>query len=300
MCCIACGNLVSEIILRKAHDGRGKGPIFLRKCNACATVFLDSCPDGFIPGLYEYYTARIGIDKNDLYDPITESRYQRLLASFKKMAPGTRVLDVGCGEGHFVDAALRAGWDASGIDLSGSAVAICQRYGLPVKQVDFFSPGIRPASLDLLTMFELIEHVSAPSRFVIRAEELLGPGGLLYLTTPNFASLDRKLLGADWHPINREHLVYFTPPTLKKLISTHTKFEVLYIRTRNLSIAALRRLVFGTRHEPETALRTKEQMLRSSIEFSRPLRVLKSLLNTGLDSLGWGSAMVALCRKPSQ
>jgi 2-polyprenyl-3-methyl-5-hydroxy-6-metoxy-1,4-benzoquinol methylase len=242
----------------------------------------------------------MGIDKNDLYDPITESRYQRLLDSFKEIAPGTRVLDVACGEGHFVDAAIRAGWDASGIDLSKSAVAICQRFGLPVRNLDFFSSALRAASLDLITMFELIEHVSVPSRFPSRAEELLKPGGLLYLTTPNFASLDRKLLGADWHPVHREHLVYFTPRTLEKLIRTRTSFEILYIRTRNLSIAALRRLVFGTRHEPETTLRTKEQMLRSSIESSGPLRVLKSLLNTGLDSLGWGSAMVALCRKPSQ
>lgn len=134
----------------------------------------------------------------------------------------------------------------------------------------------------------------------ISVEGLLRPSGLLYLTTPNFASLDRKLLGADWHPINREHLVYFTPPTLKKLISTHTRFEVLYIRTRNLSFAALRRLLSHRCCEPENAVREKDQVLRRRIESSGTLRALKFVVNLALERLGWGSAMVALCRKPLQ
>lgn len=308
--CIVCGGLNSKFVLRKNKGDQRDGNVTLRQCLNCQTVFLADWKDEFIAELYDYYAARIGLGKEELYDPINDLRYEQLLAEFKRFVNGTKVLDVGCGQGQFVDFMVRAGWNVSGIELSDSAVAICQQFGLPVKKMDFFDSALQPASFDLLTMFEVIEHLPLPGQFMARAEELLKPGGILYLTTPNFAALDRRILGSDWDVIHREHLAYFTPKTLRKVIRDNTNFEVVSVDTQNLSVAAMRRLLQSksttknsvdnagstTAQSPDMS-RENQQALRKKIESSQGLKFLKFGINQVLDWLGCGAAMTALCRK---
>ena len=71
--------------------------------------------------------------------------------------------------GGFVDLGLRAGRDISGIELAQTAVEIAQSLGLPVKQCVFFSNNIRPASFEVVTMFEVLEHLPNPVDFLKRA-----------------------------------------------------------------------------------------------------------------------------------
>lgn len=312
--CTVCNGIGSAPLLSKAHDGRGPGPIFLRKCLECEVVFLKSWSEGFEPRLYDYYMGRASADKTDIYSSITEARYEELLASFDRLAPGKKALDVGCGQGQFVDVALRRGWDVLGIELSEPAVAICKKFGLPVEKMDLFSTALEAGSFSLLTLFEVVEHVPYPSKFLRRAEELLRPGGLLYLTTPNFDSLDRRLAGSSWHAIHREHLTYFTPKTMEGLISTNTRLALEYLRTRNMSVSALGSLLKGRAPEPKSSgsfvsdasdvpegssLRDVErgEDLRERIESSAVLRALKSIANRALDGFGLGADMAVLCRK---
>jgi 2-polyprenyl-3-methyl-5-hydroxy-6-metoxy-1,4-benzoquinol methylase len=308
--CIVCGSIQSELFLIKTHDGRGPGPISLLKCDVCKVVFLGSWSEAYDSHLYDYYNKRKSVNKVDIYSPITEIRYKELLAFFRGISPGNRMLDVGCGQGHFVDVALRGGWDVLGIELSKPAVAICQKFGLPVERIDFFSTTLEEGSFDFLTMFEVIEHVSSPSKFAQRAEKLLRPGGVLYLTTPNFDSLDRRLLGASWHVIHREHLTYFTPETMRGLISTSSNLSIEYLQTRNLSLSALGSLLRGRTRELESPGPVVEEsasmydadkgeVMRSRIESSRILKELKSITNKVLNSVALGADMSVLCRKPA-
>lgn len=299
--CLVCNSSATNHLLEKTDDGRGKGPVALYECRVCKTVFLASWNDGFIPDLYNYYRARTGMDKSELYDPITESRYEKLLISFKSIVQGNKILDVGSGQGHFVDVAMRYGWDVLGVELSESAVNICKQFGLPAEKVDFFDQVLKPQSFDVITMFEFLEHVASPHRFLIRAQELLKPDGLLYLTTPNFASLGRRSLGANWHIIHREHLVYFTPHTLKALLKRYTPFNILYIRTQNLSSTAIHhlfsRIFKGRGSENVHDNLEHEQAMRQRIESSGVLRLTKRVINYVLNLFDLGESMVVLCRK---
>ena len=301
--CTICGASDNIRILSKRNDGRGEGQISLCRCLRCGAVFLESGSAGYDLGHYTYYEERKSLSKLEIYNPITEAGLTVLLNWLAQRSPGKRVLDVGCGQGHFVDVALRAGFEVLGIEVSDSAVSVCQSFSLPVVRMDIFSPELQGASYDICTMFEVLEHVPDPAKVLARAAELLRPGGILYLTTPNFASLDRRLLGEGWRAINREHLTYFEPKTLRRMVSEFTRLEVEWLRTRNMSLHALKTFVARrtgeTLDDPKGMVdREKTQELRKIVQRSKVLKKMRDIVNYGLNATGTGSSLVALLRKP--
>ena len=303
--CTVCRNLLSIIILRK-------NSLSLHRCLKCGTVFLSGYSDGFVPELYAYYDKYENRSREDVFDPITSSRCEDLLKWFSRFGVGREVLDVGCGLGQFVEVANRSGWIAEGLELSRGAVNFAQRQGLAVRELDFLSEEIQPNTYDLVTLFEVLEHVPNPGEFLRRAGEVVRPGGLVYLTTPNFASLDRFLLGRDWEIIHREHLSYFTPRTLRELATKTACFEMLHFETRNLSMAALRVLSCGlyplitpvtNSHDKfENGCNAQSQMneLRCRMESSTSLGFGKRLINSLLNVAGLGVTMATLLRRSPQ
>ena len=231
--CTVCKDSESIIVLRKES-------LSLHKCLKCGTVFLGEYSDRFVPELYSYYDKYEGLKREDVFDPIAGARCEDLLRWFSGFGAGREVLDVGCGLGQFIEVANRCGWKAEGLELSRGAVDFARRQGLPVRDLDFLSGEIEANSYDLVTLFEVIEHVPNPAAFLRRAGEVVRPGGLVYLTTPNFASLDRFVAGKDWKIIHPEHLTYFTPRTLLALVNKTGCFDILNFRTRNLSVSNLR------------------------------------------------------------
>ncbi|MDM8542143.1 class I SAM-dependent methyltransferase [Desulfococcaceae bacterium HSG9] len=307
--CTVCGSRDSSIVLKK-YDDSGEENIELCECHYCGTIFQDAFRNDYSPHLYEYYATRKDKEKSDLYNPINEIRCKQLLSSFSKFAPGKTMLDIGCGQGQFVDIALNLGWDISGIDLSESAVDLCQKFGLPVSKLDIFSSTLKPSSFDMCIISEVIEHVSNPVKFINRVEELLKPRGGVYFTTPNFSSLDRKMLGSHWRAINREHLIYFTPQSIRHLIQKYTSLNIEYVRTQNISMPALKYFVQKnffrrildqkevTVNAPDGQIvRKNEQDLRRKIESSYILRTIKLGANKILNLTGLGSSLVVLCKK---
>ncbi|HEY9693647.1 MAG TPA: class I SAM-dependent methyltransferase [Oculatellaceae cyanobacterium] len=310
--CIVCGRLNSNYLLSKANDGRGQGEISLYKCPACETVFLGGWKDEFIEELYDYYATQIGSEKSKIYNPINDLRYEKILTQFQRLINGKKVLDVGCGKGQFVDFLSKKGWDVTGIELSDSAVTLCQQFNLPVKKLDFFDASLAPESFDLVTMSEVIEHVPMPAQFITRAEELLKPGGLLYLTTPNFASLDRRILAEEWDAIHREHLTYFSPKTIAKMIKSSSNLEIVSISTKNISPNAIRRWLPSISKAKAATVKeesntqsshnsgAEKQALRRKVESSPILTAVKNSINQLLDLFDAGSSMTVVCRKASK
>lgn len=301
--CTVCGASDNVGVMRKTNDGRGRGEISLRRCRRCGVVFLESGSAGYDLGLYSYYEEKKSLAKSEIYNPITEAGLTALLHWLAKRSPGRRVLDVGCGYGHFVDVALQAGFEVMGIEVSESAVSVCRSFSLPVVQMDIFSPELERESYDICTLFEVLEHVPEPAKILARAEELLRPGGVLYLTTPNFACLDRRFLGEGWRVVNREHLTYFEPKTLRETVLTHTRFKLEWLRTKNMSLHALKTFVARctgeTLDDPRGRVeREKTQKLRTIVQGSMALKKMRDIVNFGLNATGTGSSLAALLRKP--
>lgn len=310
--CIVCGCERSDLVLRR-EGTRGTGrTLRLLRCADCSTIFQDGWAGEFEAPLYDYYRARVGRSWSELHDEITRGRIEALLAQLGRLHAGRRLLDVGCGQGFFAYLAQSAGWQAEGIDLSEGAVAVGRPLGAPIRVESVFSELLPAAGYDLVTLFEFIEHVPEPARFVQRVAELVAPGGHVYLTTPNFDCLDRRLMGAEWPVIHEEHLSYFTPRTLSAMIESVATLEILELQTKNLSLAPLstltRRLrrparvspVAATSSTPKngnTTARGRDQSLRALLESSRGLQLGKQLINAGLNRTQLGNAMTVLCRR---
>lgn len=317
--CIACGAAARGVALHGGHAHRQS--LVLLRCSACAHVYLDGWASEFDDDLYAYYAARREATREQLYQPLNTERLRELLEWLGARTKGRRLLDVGCGYGHLVDTAAASGWVALGIDLADDAVAIARSFGVRCIVEDFFAPALDAERFDVITMSELIEHVSAPGRFLRRAHDLLRPGGLLYVTAPNFASLSRRMSGGAWYPIHREHLSYFTPSVLVRLAKGDAGLELLSAETRNFDPRAamhvaqrVRSVLDGLRrrHSPAAAPAANgssrstssaptvppPQRARRLIEKSAALRVAKRAVNAGLSAARAGDTMFMTFRRP--
>lgn len=301
--CSAVG--AHPLVMRKVDDGRNFGEAHLHRCSTCGTVFLGAAPQQFESELYRYYERLSTLPPEQVYPDLTHTRYVALLETFASRLVGRDFLDVGCGVGGFVRAAVESGWNGRGIDLAEDAIAVGRKFGVPLACTDFFSQEITLESVNLVTMFEFVEHVPDPGAFLHRAEAVLKKGGLLYITTPNFDSLDRYLLGSQWEAVHVEHLSYFTPSTLQKLVTRRTNLRMEEVLTKNLSIGLVARLLGPLRPAPSTTppgvlVRNEvRQDTRENIEKSRVLSGAKCVANAVLSATGLGSAMTMTLRKPA-
>lgn len=293
--CIDCG-AASSVVFDFAYP--------IERCLGCGLVYASEWSESFDRGLYDYYADRLDWPVEAFITPLTTTSLDATLRWLAELAPGRRLLDVGCGEGQLVHVAVDQGWQACGIDLSESAVRICvERFGLPCKVVDFFSDDLEDG-FDVITMSELIEHVPHPSRFLRRARDLLAPGGIAYLTTPNFNSLGRRVLGGEWGAIGEGHVSYFTPQTLREK-ATACGLAPEVVQTKNISAAALKRILHrsapltATSSELCSGASAEDQALRVALERRRVLRVGKMVANKALRLTGLGETIVAVLRRPT-
>jgi 2-polyprenyl-3-methyl-5-hydroxy-6-metoxy-1,4-benzoquinol methylase len=158
--------------------------------------------------------------------------FERHLRPLEKIAPpggGRRLLDVGCHVGVFVEIAARHGWDAWGVEPSHWAAVQAQQAGLQVVEGTMGTAGFDDAFFDVITMWDVIEHLEQPSAEVSQAYRLLKPGGMLVAHTMDLDSLFARLMGRRWPWLMEMHLYYFTRRTLAMLMEK-ADFEVLGVK----------------------------------------------------------------------
>jgi 2-polyprenyl-3-methyl-5-hydroxy-6-metoxy-1,4-benzoquinol methylase len=145
-----------------------------------------------------------------------------------------RLLDVGCAGGFFVDEARRAGWEASGVDVSTAMVDWARsQLGVSVVCASFARAELEPPPLDAITMWDYIEHSIDPRSDLAKASKHLRRGGILALTTGDIGTLSARLAGRRWHLLTpKHHNFFFETRTLRRLLEA-TGFEVLEARHRS-------------------------------------------------------------------
>ncbi len=164
--------------------------------------------------------------------------------------PGGRtLLDVGAYTGVFVEVASEAGWNASGVEPSRWAVEIAQKKGISVAQGTLNDMLKGVVTYDVITMWDVIEHLPDPKNEIFKAFELLNPGGFLAVHTMDIDSKMARLMGRRWPWLMDMHLHYFSQDTLAKLIKD-VGFEVIKCQAqgRHLSLGYLASRVGGINH----------------------------------------------------
>lgn len=259
---------------------------------------VKSRPLGFvfekrIPGSEELQKHYAGYSRNDYLSPVTIRRYHELLDLFEPYRRTGKMLDLGCGVGYFLEEAARRGWQVYGTEFTDEAVRICTGKGIHMQQgrtrPDMFEAG----SFDVVTSFEVIEHINYPLEEMDCIRTFLRTGGLFYCTTPNFNALERYRLKAAYRVIAYpEHLSYYTPRTFHYLMRQKGMKKV-FLKTTGLSISTL----LGDKKTEGAAgavsAGSKDEKLRESLDSNKFMHILKYLLNGLLSLTGLGNALKA-------
>jgi 2-polyprenyl-3-methyl-5-hydroxy-6-metoxy-1,4-benzoquinol methylase len=255
----------------------------LVRCERCRQVFSARRPaDAELAHNYGQYP------REDLVSPITRQRYCKLLEGFVEYRQTNRLLDFGCGLGFFLEEAQAAGWQAHGSEFESRAVEINRAKGLSCAQAPIGPDDFGPGWFDVITAFEVVEHLRDPREDARLIAQLLRPGGLFYCTTPNFASLSRRALRSRWAVIEYpEHLLYFTPRTLCGWLAEFG-FQPVRLTTTGLTLARRRD---GARVEAESHRLPDQEQFRATVESSRVLRSAKVAVNSVLQLLGAGDTI---------
>ena len=149
----------------------------------------------------------------------TYARRARVLDG--RLSPGARILDVGCAAGYFCELMRERGFDVRGVELSAPMAAEA-RARLGAERVHLgtiFDTPYEDASFDLVTFWDVVEHLPDPIAALREARLLLKPEGLLLIETQNVESRFARLMGRRWQHFKQvEHLWHFSPATAGRLL----------------------------------------------------------------------------------
>ncbi len=187
-----------------------------KRCLDCRMVYADPAPEG--SDLIRFYSQLNDHEYGEEADGRARN-FKTILKQIKKTAPeNSRLLDIGSANGLFIHLARQQGYRADGIEPSASLVAEArQRYGIdlhPGTLETFSSTEL----YNIVTLLDLIEHISEPAAFLNTVNRLMSPDGLLIIVTPDIQSLAAKLLKRRWWHHRIAHINFFPLETLELLL----------------------------------------------------------------------------------
>lgn len=230
--CPACGNT-------EPVDQFDKMGFNYVQCGKCETLFVSPRPA--YQDLMKIYvdspSTRFWV--NDFFLPMAEARREKIFKpraefiaeSFPEIRSG-RMADIGAGFGLFLEELKRL-WiesDIVAIEPSFDMAKVCRDKGLSVLEstLEYVDPDER---FDLMTAFELFEHLHTPITFVKEVYSLLNPGGYLFLTTLNGLGFDIQILWERAKSVSPpHHLNFFNPRSMETLL-VREGFEIVEIAT---------------------------------------------------------------------
>lgn len=154
------------------------------------------------PGDQEYLREEAGRRKG----------FREVLEKIERYVPSGKLLDFGAGPGIFLSEARKKGWEVHGIELSHEAIkSASELYDIALDRGGLERLQAFPSEyFDVITAFDVIEHLKDPVQFGRDIRRVLKPGGLCVITTPKFDSLLARIMMSRWYAILPAHLVYFT------------------------------------------------------------------------------------------
>lgn len=197
------------------------------KCARCGTVRLDPRPPAEEMGKYyapQTYARAESDEDSGLAERLDE--YNRRLAerTDRAVAEGVprKALDCGCGDGRFLAAMARLGWEVEGLETDEVAAALARnRTGGTIHAAPLEELSLPDGSFGLVSLLHVLEHVPDPRATLEAARRLLAPGGTLLVAVPNAGSWEAGIFGSIWYPLDLpRHFWGFSPHTLARLVDT--------------------------------------------------------------------------------
>lgn len=256
MSCPVCGSVERQLLYPDLTDrafGAVTGSWDLHRCRGCGAAYLDPPPSNsvldaayvgycthIVPTVEQPPEGPVATARRALRNGLVNARYGYELNPSTRLAPlllaplpgvrgntertfrhlqkRTRLLDVGCGSGDFVAHAELVGWRATGIDVDQEALREGRKagYDLRLETLDQHPDG----DYDAITMSHVIEHVRDPVGLLYAARERLRSDGVLWIATPNLASLGHRRYRDAWFPLDPpRHLILFDHGSLQLAVT---------------------------------------------------------------------------------
>ncbi|PIR53878.1 hypothetical protein COU75_03860 [Candidatus Peregrinibacteria bacterium CG10_big_fil_rev_8_21_14_0_10_42_8] len=226
MSCLICQSINCSVIRGTLRNDIKRDVL---QCNDCSFVFLRVLPEG-TKAYYEQetYRKKHGPDLTkestcqDVFDTYFPFQGTIIKSMGDLLKPETKVLDVGCSTGHFLAALEGKVGTRVGVELSQDEVQYCQKtHNFPVYGESIETVNIPEGPFDIVTSFQVVEHVDNPVEFLMNLGKHMKDDGTLYIELPN---LDDVLLSlydipeyADFY-YREPHLSYFSKKTLEDLV----------------------------------------------------------------------------------
>lgn len=225
--CPVCGDSHFDPFLTCKDYTVSKTDFAVVRCTDCGFKFTNPVPDLSDLGNYyksEDYVSHSSSKKgliNFLYNIVRKRTLRQKVKLVQRLSKGTKLLDVGCGTGHFLMAAKAAGFDVLGIEPDEDARRFANEKN-NVKALNRDSFLTLSDQFDVISLWHVLEHLPDLNADIDRLSALLKPDGKLLIAVPNPESNDAKMYGANWagYDVPR-HLYHFSPVVIRDLFNRH-------------------------------------------------------------------------------
>ena len=211
--CPVCDGDAHRVLFRKS------GGLYV-KCRGCGMVFTN--PVFTKAALHRYY---VSLDVDHAGNLEREQAFFRRIygGGLERIAPhaaGCRLLDIGCSSGFFLDMARAAGFETHGLELNSTDVALARARGHSVQECGIEATGT-DEHYDVITMWDVFEHIPDPQPFLDCVMARLAPQGILFLQVPNSGALAPQVLHERCNMFDGlEHVCLYDPATIRHLVTS--------------------------------------------------------------------------------
>ncbi|MDJ0364466.1 methyltransferase domain-containing protein [Hymenobacter sp. H14-R3] len=228
--CPVCGSADLRDKLRVQDRSVSQETFTIQQCAACGFQLTNPRPSAATIG--KYYESDAYVSHNSAAQGLVNRVYKaaryftvrrkvRLITQLNGGHVGN-LLDYGCGTGHFLAGAKRAGWQVTGLEPNDRARHdAAARVGQPILE-DTALAALPAASFDVITLWHVLEHVHTLNDTLAQLLTALKPSGKLLIAVPNAESLDAQHYRQDWASYDvPRHLYHFVPATMRRLLAAH-------------------------------------------------------------------------------
>lgn len=202
----------------------------IMQCQNCSFIFVYPRPS--IETQNSYYDKSFKDGSYKLYSSVEDLKIrtsERRFEAFPKHMEGEKLLDVGCATGIFLDFCSQKGFQTFGVELSEEAIKKANKIH-KIHCGTLEDAKFQDSYFDIVTMFDIIEHVLNPDQTIKEVYRILKKDGLLVISTPDISSWHAKIMGKKWGLITPlEHLSYYSPKTITLELEKNN-FKVIQAR----------------------------------------------------------------------
>lgn len=195
------------------------------RCKKCGLIYLSPRPrpqliiNGYSSAEDERYISQ---------EKGRQATFKGCLKTIQRLSNKGKLLDIGAASGTFVKMAASAGYEASGIEPS---VWMCEfakkHHNVTVLPGTLEDIKFSDSSFDIITMWDVLEHIPDPMNTLKEIKRILRPGGLLVINYPRIDDPLARIFGRSWWFLLSVHLFYFTPKTLSAYLE-HLGFKKIF------------------------------------------------------------------------